>query len=435
MIRDRRAILALLTGLNFLNYIDRSVLSAVLDPMSKELGLTHFQAGLLNSAFLIGYFATSPLFGIRADKGTRKGLITLGVLVWSLGTVASGLAPEYWSLVAARVVVGVGESAFAVLAPTIIDDMTPPGRKGRTLAVFFLAIPLGSALGYVLGGPIASHWGWRAAFFGCGGPGVVLALSCLLIAEPTRKLADAGAKLMDGVRELIRIPLFRRAVLGYCVYSAALGAFAFWAPSFLVNRFPGALDLKTANFWFGIVLVVAGAISTVGGGRWSDRLLRKLPPAARDAPYDAPEHKAAVNVMLRVCAIGMIVGTPLGALCFFMSGPTAFFAVVFVAELGLFLATSPIAAASLRAVPVERRASSLAVTIFAIHLLGDLWSPALLGGLQDLLSPRITLAMMALPLTFAWTAYIWWPRRREAGGPVGPSVGSSLPEARVRTKA
>jgi len=432
MIRDRRAILALLTGLNFLNYIDRSVLSSVLDPMSKELGLTHFQAGLLNSAFLIGYFATSPLFGIRADKGTRKGLITLGVLIWSLGTVASGLAPEFWSLIAARVVVGVGESAFAVLAPTIIDDVTPPDRKGRTLAVFFLAIPLGSALGYLLGGPIGSHWGWRAAFFVCGGPGVVLALSCLLIAEPTRKLADARARLMDGVRELVKIPLFRRAVFGYCAYSASLGAFAFWAPSFLVNQFPGALDLKTANFWFGLVLVVAGAIGTFAGGRWGDLLLRKLPLAPPDAPYDAPEHKAAVNALLRVCAIGMVVGTPLGALCFFMSGPTAFFAIVFVAEIALFLSTSPIVAAGLRAVPAERRASSLAVTVFAIHLLGDLWSPALLGGLQDLLSPRITLAMMALPLTFAWTAYLWWPRRREAGGPVGPSVGSGLPEARVR---
>src|SRR3954466_10775375 len=119
MIRDRRAILALLTGLNFLNYIDRAVVSAVVDPMSSELSLSNFQAGLLNTAFLIGYFATSPLFGARADKSARKGLIALGVVIWSLATMASGLATGFWTLLAARVVVGVGEASFTVLAPTI----------------------------------------------------------------------------------------------------------------------------------------------------------------------------------------------------------------------------------------------------------------------------------------------------------------------------
>src|SRR5947209_791367 len=113
MIRDRRAILALLTALNFLNYIDRAVVSAVIEPMSKELGLSNFQAGLLNSAFLIGYFATSPLFGARADKSARKGLIALGVAIWSLATVASGLAGGFWTLLAARIFVGVGEASYA----------------------------------------------------------------------------------------------------------------------------------------------------------------------------------------------------------------------------------------------------------------------------------------------------------------------------------
>src|SRR5262245_33146942 len=151
MTRGRVAILALLTGLNFLNFIDRAVIAAVLAPMKHDLGLSNFEAGLLNSAFLIGYFATCPLFGFRADKAARKGLITLGVLIWSVATVASGLATGFWMLLAARVVVGVGEASFAVLAPTIIDDVTLPERKGSALSTFYLAIPLGYALGYIVG--------------------------------------------------------------------------------------------------------------------------------------------------------------------------------------------------------------------------------------------------------------------------------------------
>jgi MFS family permease len=478
VIRDRRAILALLTALNLVNYLDRAVIAAVLKPMKGELDLSNFEAGLLSTAFLIGYFATSPLFGARADKAARKGLIAIGVVVWSLATVASGLATGFWSLLAARIVVGVGEASYAVLAPTIIDDLTPLHAKGRALAIFYLAIPLGYALGYVLGGTISNHWAtllnpvvvqdhhvafvwdhltahlspvvlhdhhvgflwntaapvnpvvvqahhieylpialpaWRTAFFVSGGPGVILALLCLLIVEPPRKLVEAKAKLVDGLRVLANLPLFRRAVLGYCAYTAATGAFSYWAPNFLLERFPHDLDEQTANTYFGLVLIVAGAIGTFIGGHWSDRALGKLAPATPDAPFDAPEHKAAINMLLRISALGMVVAAPLTVLCFLMPTPPAFFAVAFVVEIGLFVSTSPVNAAFLRAVPVERRASAMAAEIFAIHLFGDLWSAAALGLLQDALP--IVLAMMTLPLTFAWSAYIWWPRRREATGP------------------
>jgi MFS transporter, Spinster family, sphingosine-1-phosphate transporter len=429
VIRDRRAILALLTALNFLNYIDRAVVAAVVGPMTSELALTNFQAGLLNSAFLIGYFATCPWFGARADKGARKRLIALGVAVWSVATVASGLATGFWTLLAARIVVGVGEASFAVLAPTIIDDLTPPSRKGKALAVFYLAIPLGYAMGYLLGGAVAKQWGWRAAFFVAGGPGMLLAISCLAIAEPARKLADASARLIDGLRELAQIPLFRRATVGYCAYTAAVGAFSFWAPTYLIRNFPRELDVASANLWFGVVLLAAGAVGTFLGGFWADAGTRRLPPAPADAPYDDPAHKAVVNLLLRICALGMVVAAPLAALCFLWPSVTGFFALAFLVEVGVFLSTSPINAAFLRAVPVERRASAMAASIFAIHLFGDLWSAAALGLLQDALP--LVMAMMALPLTFAGSAAIWWPRRHEAAGPPA-STAPRLPHARLR---
>jgi MFS family permease len=426
MIRDRRAVLALLTGLHFLNYIDRYVVAAVLDPMMRELELSNFEGGLLATSFLIGYFATSPLFGARADKGRRTGLIAVGVAVWSVATVASGLATGFWTLLAARAVVGVGEGSYVALAPTIIDDLTPPDRKGKALAVFYMAQPVGAALGYVLGGVITKHWGWRSAFYFTGGPGIVLALSCLLIVEPPRKLLDAKVRLVDGLRELAAIPLFRRAVAGYTAFAAAIGAFSHWGPKFLKEYYPNLTD-ATAPAVFGGVLAVAGVISTFLGGRWGDRAIRGLPIAPVDAPYDAPENRAAVNALLRICSLGMVIATPLAFVCFLMPTSTGFFATAFLVDLGLFLQASPLNAAVLRAVPLERRASAMAASVFAIHLFGDLWSPPALGLLKDALPGR--LAMLTVPVVFGLAAYLWWPRRREAERPDDPSA----PPARVHT--
>ncbi|HEY0478020.1 MAG TPA: MFS transporter [Kofleriaceae bacterium] len=443
MLRDRRAILALLTALNFLNFIDRAVIAAVLTPMKAELALSNFEAGLLNTAFLIGYFATCPVFGARADKGARKGLIALGVLIWSVATIGSGLATGFWSLLAARIVVGVGEASFAVLAPTIIDDITPPDRKGSALSVFYLAVPLGYALGYILGGTIARQWearmghelvaGWRASFLIVGGPGIVLALTCLLVAEPARKLLHAKAKLIDGLREIVAIPLFRRAVLGYCAFTAAVAGFSYWAPDFLLKNFP-ELTVETANQRFGLVLIVGGAIGTMIGGRYANRAMTRH-RVAPDEPHDSIANKRAINGLLRICAVGMAVAAPVSAIGFFVPGATVFFIVSFVVDIALFASTSPVNTAFLRSVPPERRASAMAASIFSIHMFGDLWSAAALGLLLDNLPAKI--AMQALPLTFALSAYVWSPRRREAAGSgtgAGTGAGTgSVPEARVHT--
>jgi MFS family permease len=422
MIKNRTAILVLLTGLNLLNYVDRMIVAAVLTKIKAPvaeggLDLSNSQAGLLATAFLLGYFVTSPLFGARADKGARKGLIALGVVIWSLATMASGIADTFVLMIAARVFVGVGEASYATLAPTIIDDLTPPESKGRALAIFYLAIPVGSALGYVIGGFIEARWGWRAAFYICGGPGVILALSCLLIQEPQRKLREAHGSVLEGLRTLAKIPLFRRAVLGYCAYTAALGAFAYWAPTFLAERFPHELEsttrtaLEGANYYFGLTTILAGIVGTVIGGRWGDSAQRHHPVTA-DTAFDDPVNKRGINALLRICAIGMLWATPMAAAAFLMPTPTGFFVAAFFAEIGLFLSTSPVNAIGLRAVPPELRASAMAAMIFAIHLFGDLWSPTLLGVILDYVIA--TFAMMALPITFALSAYVWWPRGSEA---------------------
>jgi len=457
VIKNRTAIVALLTGLNFINYLDRFILAAVLpriqEPVDRGgLGLSNFEGGLLATVFLLGYFLTAPLFGRLGDRMSRKRLIAFGVLTWSVATVFSGIAGQLGTLIAARVLVGVGEASYATLAPTIIDDITPPEKKGKTLAIFFLAVPVGSACGYLLGGVLQEAWGWRAAFFVAGGPGIALALLCLLIDEPAHKPHDHAAAGATSI--LAKIPLYRRAVFGYCAHTAAIGAFAFWAPSFLSEKFTIAFSpdwyeplvaraaeiwhlwatdpnhtitvaieqlvaggdsvLKTANFWFGTITVVAGATGTIVGGRMADRALRNLPEVPVDASHLDRRNRLAINAQLKVCAIGVAIAFPLTAAAFFAPSPLLFFTMVGIAEVGLFLSTAPINAILLRSAPVYLRASAMAVAIFAIHLFGDLWSPSVLGLLRDYLVP--TAAMMILPLAFGVATAFWWPRAREAEG-------------------
>lgn len=420
MIRRPGTILVLLTGLNLLNYIDRLVLSAVLPKIQADLDLSNFEGGLLATIFLVSYMVTAPAFGSLGDRTTRKGLIALGVLVWSLATIASGFATNALTLFVARAFVGIGEASYATLAPTIIDDVTPPERKGRALGIFYLATPIGAALGYLIGGFVEKHWGWQAAFYVAGVPGIALALACLAIQEPARKMRTEKADILRDIGTLVRLPDYRRAVLGYCAYTAAVGAFSYWAPKFLFTRY--GLDLASANFRFGIITVVAGGLSTLLGGTWADRTRRRIEGTGTSSASATAEGAARaeggandakiVRGLLKICAVGSFVGAPLSVLAFLSPQPGAFFVAVFFCILALFVSTSPINAVILGSVPPDLRASAMALSIFAIHVLGDLWSPPLVGFLADRLP--IQLAMMTLPAAIAVSAWIWRPRRTSA---------------------
>ena len=430
MIRRPGAILALLTGLNLLNYLDRLVVSAVLPKIQDDLGLSNFMGGFLATIFLLGYFTTAPVFGALGDRMQRKWLVAFGVVVWSAATCASGLATTATQLLVARAFVGIGEASYATLAPTIIDDLSPPERKGRNLAYFYGATPFGAALGYLVGGFVEARWGWRSAFFVAGAPGLVIALVCLAIAEPERKFSSVKPDLKKDLATLARTTLYRQGVLGYCAYTFAIGAFSYWAPKFLYARYHLALDV--ANFRFGLITVAAGVIATFLGGFWADRMRKGITGESKLRPEDAkryrdeppavhaqrvdmregraePENDAVVRGLLRICAIGSAVGAPLALACFLSPSAGIFFVLVFLCILALFLSTSPINAVVLSAVPPGLRASAMALSILAIHLLGDLWSPMLVGALAD--HVPFELAMMLLPVAIAVSAFIWWPRR------------------------
>src|SRR5579872_6163103 len=182
--------LAILTGLNLFNYIDRAVLNAVRTPMAADFHVSYGDSGMAFTAFMIGYFLTSPIFGYLGDWASRKWLIAAGIFVWSLGTVLTGFARTFPMLLAYRVLVGVGEASYATISPSLISDQFEPKRRNNALTIFYVAIPVGAALGNIIGGQVAAHYNWRATFIWAGAPGLLLALLLLPFQEPQRGQAE-----------------------------------------------------------------------------------------------------------------------------------------------------------------------------------------------------------------------------------------------------
>ena len=261
-----RQTLVILTGLNLFNYFDRYVLSAVLPSLQSDLKLDDSQAGHLATVFMLGYFLTSPFFGWLGDRASRKWLIAGGIFVWSASTVMTGFSGTLAILLFWRAMVGIGEASYATISPAWLSDVYPPEKRNNALTIFYTAIPIGAALGSVIGGVIAASYGWRHAFIWAGAPGLLLALLLLPFREPARTGTHAGQHLpgFKDVLGLFKNRDYNLSVWGYAAYTFALGAMAHWGPSFL-HRAHG-MEVKKAAEFFGYVLVGAGLIGTMTGG-------------------------------------------------------------------------------------------------------------------------------------------------------------------------
>ncbi|MGA2248294.1 MAG: MFS transporter [Verrucomicrobiota bacterium] len=387
-------LLSILTGLNLFNYLDRFVLSAVLTPLQKDLAINDEQAGRLVTAFMIGYFFTSPVFGWLGDRASRKWLIAAGILVWSIGTILTGLAATFAMMIAFRVLVGLGEASYATISPSLISDSYAPTKRNNALTIFYVAIPVGAALGTIIGGLMAAHWGWRRAFIWAGAPGLFLALVLLPFAELKRGQAEGKtgeAAKRPSVRDiinLIRIPDYVLVVLGYTAYTFALGAFGHWGPTFLHRAHGVAVD--RAGEFFGIVLVVAGLVGTLIGG-FAATAWRKRNPAG----------------YAWALGLSVLVAVPLAFGAFLAS--STFWSMSFLAGamFFLFLPTGPVNTLILETAPVNLRASAMAVSIFSIHLFGDMWSPEIVGRLADSFGGNLQRAVLILPAALLVASGLW----------------------------
>ena len=391
--------LGVLSGINLLNYLDRYVVSAIAPDLKQAMTLSDTQLGWLMPVFMLVYMVAAPAFGTWGDRGSRTRPIALGVLVWSLATLLSGFARDFPQLLAGRAVVGIGEAAYVAIAPALLADCFSADRRGRVYALLNMAIPVGAALGYIVGGAVGAHFGWRAAFFVAGVPGLVLALWVLRLPDPPRGVQDASAATatatpLGGARPgpvAVYLGLLRRlpyvlVVLGYAAYTFALGGLAFWMPTFLerVREVPAA----TATIGFGKIVLVTGFLGTFAGGWLGDLCLR----FSRQAYL---WFAGGITLLAVPCAL---VALTAGA-------PRVYFPAIIAAELLLFMSTGPINAAIVNIAAPFERASAVALSMFAIHLLGDVPSPLLIGYLSDVSS--LGRAVLVVPLAVALCGSVW----------------------------
>ncbi len=389
-----RQALILLLLINLFNYVDRSILYSLYGPISKEFNASDLAMGWLVTAFLVTYMLISPVFGWLADRTSRWLLIGIGVILWSLASGGSGLATSYAMMLVMRCLIGVGEAAYGPVAPTLISDLYPVSVRGKVLAWFYCAIPVGSALGYMLGGMFAQPGKWHYAFLLTIPPGIILGVWCFFMREPQRGGADAAvvhrkATLAD-YKVLLRIPSYLINTAGMTAMTFAIGGVAAWMPTYLTRD--RQLNPESANTIFGAIIVIAGLTATLAGGITGDRLRARFPGS-----------------YFLVSAAGMLVGFPLFLLMLVTPFPYAW-AVVFLACFCLFFNTGPSNTILANVTPAPIRATAFAVNILIIHLFGDAISPPVIGWIADRSSLAIGFVVVSVMMVIGGVLWVWGAR-------------------------
>lgn len=358
-----RLSLALLLSINLLNYIDRQVLSAVESNIRGEFGMDKQQSGYLATAFILSYMVMAPVFGWLADRTSRWLLVGFSVLLWSGATAAGGLAGSFTMLLITRMFVGVGEAGYGPAAPTIISDLYPVARRGSVLAWFYVAIPVGSALGYVIGGAVGAKFGWRWAFYIVTIPGVLLGIWSLFIKDPPRAGGSgSGLPKLSDYTHLMRIPSYVFNTLAMAAMTFAIGGMSYWMPAYVaIDRHQG----EGAKTIFGGITVVAGLAATVLGGLAGDKLRGRF-----GGSY------------FLVSGVGILLAAPFVIGMLYVPFPAAW-GLLFGAIFFLFFNTGPSNTALANVVSPSVRASAFAVNIFIIHAIGDAPAPPILGHIAD----------------------------------------------------
>jgi MFS transporter, Spinster family, sphingosine-1-phosphate transporter len=380
--------LVLLLALNLLNFIDRYILPGVQPLIQAEFHATDQAMGALTTALFVTYMLTAPFTGWLGDRFRRKPLIVAGAVLWSLATLVTFWVHDYWSLYVRHALVGVGEATFTIFAPAVLSDFYPPRERNRILSIFYLAIPVGAALGYLIGGQLGERFGWRTPFFVGAIPGLLIAAAYAVFAkEPVRGASEeggerltrpSGGEMIANFLGLFANPGYLFATLGMAMLVFAMGGISTWMPTFL-HRFAG-MGVGKAGTILGAITVVDGLAGTAVGGWLGQRWLRH-------------DHRA----MYLLSAWSMVATLPLGALVFF--GPIQWAVpALFVTEFFLFLNTGPLNTAIINSVSAGVRSSAIALNLFLIHALGDTFSPQIIGAISGVSNLRVGLGLTLITL-------------------------------------
>lgn len=408
-----------LTAMNLLNYMDRLVPSAVKDLFKADLELTDAQTAVPFTAFVIVYMLTSPIFGALADRSSRKVLVGTGVALWSVATAAAAYATGFWSFLFSRALVGVGEAAYATIAPSLIADYYAPARRNKIMTIFYVAIPIGGAMGYVLGGMLGEHFGWRRAFLMCGLPGLVVAALAFLMREPGRGTFDppgekpAAASWGEALRIMARSPAYVFAVLGYTAVTFGTGGMADWFSPFLQREH--GMSVGEAGMAVGQVTASAGLLGTAVGGFLADRLRRFT-----RQPYFA------------LSGLSMILATGASVMAL-RAGRDVVLTWLFFAQFFLWFYNAPINTVIANSVPSNVVARAFGVSILAIHVLGDAISPTIIGLVSDAFKSaaapergNLPVALLIVPATFGLGSLCWlWAWRRIPEAEAAAATGAA----------
>lgn len=384
--------LALLLGINLFNYIDRYVLAAVEPNIraaffapgdSNAMAMT----GTLAPAFLITYMISAPVLGFLADRFSRWLIVGVCVILWSFATAASGFAATFFALLVTRIFVGIGEGGYGPAAPTILADYFTVQTRGRVMAIFCAAIPVGSALGYVLGGIINHQLGWRWAFYLVAIPGIIMGLLCFIQKDPRAQsgIREEGRRArLENYAALFRTRSFVFNCMAQTAMTFALGGLAFWMPAYLIFR---QQPPELATPIFGGITVVAGLLSTLLGGFAADRLQKRF-----SGSY------------FLVSGFGMLIAFPLFVAMIYAPFPLAW-GFLFGAVFFVFLNTGPSNAALANVAGPKIRATAFALNILIIHGLGDALSPPLLGAVAG--HSNLNVAFLVVSAAMLVSGIIW----------------------------
>jgi MFS transporter, Spinster family, sphingosine-1-phosphate transporter len=366
-------VLGLMVGINFLNYMDRWVGSAVAPLIQAEFGLNDFSIGLLGSAFTLIYSIGILPFGIWADRGVRKNVIGIGVAIWSLATLLTGLTTNFVQLFLTRAVLGIGEASYYPAGTSLLGDYFPRQKRAMAMSIWSAGSTAGIAAGFAGGALIADAFGWRTAFYVTAAPGLLFAILAFKLREPLRgaaeqvgpKVAHARDASLKAMVDLWRIPTMRWTILSQTAVYFALGANAYWLPTVLTRRFD--MSVSAAGTVAGAVIVVGGLIGTLMGG-WLADWRRKRSPAAD----------------VEVSAVGF-VGSAVFVVIALVAPFVIFLPAFLLSVLCLTLFTGPYTAVQQNVVVPTLRASAVTISLLISHVFGDSYAPAAVGLLSDAL--------------------------------------------------
>jgi len=424
-------------------------------------GINTQTLGYLQSSFLVGYMAACLVCAHLVHRVRPFAVLGVAGFVWSIAAVLSGLpnvlcekkaSPHlceyFWLMLAGRVLSGVGEAAIAVLAVPYLDDVISPNRKGFYMSIYFMSLPVGTALGFVWAGAItsATHNRWEWAFWVEAPLMIPLSLAALTVPNrlnrkhPTK--TDGAARpdaaspeaepLLSSINEnggsdlpspgldpalagppppsllhelggTLSSPLFLLTSFGYASYSAVVAGLAFYGPLFIQNNRPcdprWDFGQENADVIFGATVAVTGFFGTALGGLWLDHLARKLPQSRRNNRFFGALAPA------RSITWQVAVGLGLCMAAAYMGSPAAFFGLLALGCLFLFACTSGINMVINWSVPTELRSMAVALSILILHSVGDVPAPVAIGALADKMSPHLTLV---LTLTWlGWAILLW----------------------------